>query len=664
LVKGEEKFMKKKLLAVFLALMTVTFGAVPMTVSAADTSDTSSDTVATQSSETITLNADNCNTSITVTSGQTVTLYLNNQTLTNTSGEDTITVEYGGTLIIEGPGTIQNTSSGKTMIYNNGTTTLNGDITLDRPNCYTEVKEETVNGKVVAKVYGNNTFYSIMNHGDMTINNVTIELPNDHNTSIIENGYTNYTSGNSRSGFVTNENSANPTLTINDANIVGGNVCVKNDDGGILTINGGNFSGGTSAINNWNIAEINGGTFSNTHDIYYRPYCLLLNHGYVTDDNENNKDKGQLTINGGVFTQNSLDDSIFYRSTTDDDCMNDVTINGGTFTGDLYPDGDLSDDSLNDLTITGGVFTQDVSEALADNLTLTTETIDGVTYYEIAPDDTTTTVVPEKYDINIGDTSNGTVTASSTSAEKDETVTLTVTPADGYELDTITASDANSTALELTENSDGTYTFTMPESDVNVSATFKAKAEEPEEPETPSEKKFTDVPEGAYYYDPVYWAVENGITAGTSDTTFTPDGICTRAEVVTFLYRQAGSPSVTGTSKFTDVASDAYYYDAVVWAEQNGIAAGTSETTFSPDQTINRAQAVSFMYRAAKATASSAENPFTDVEKGSYYYDAVTWSAENNITVGTSATTFSPEKSCTRAEIVTFLYRESQNTAS
>ena len=656
--------MKKKLLAVFLALMTVTFGAVPMTVSAADTSDTSSDTVATQSSETITLNADNCNTSITVASGQTVTLYLNNQTLTNTSGEDTITVDYGGTLIIEGPGTIQNTSSGKTMIYNNGTTTLNGDITLDRPNCYTEVKEETVNGKVVAKVYGNNTFYSIMNHGDMTINNVTIELPNDHNTSIIENGYTNYTSGNSRSGFVTNENSANPTLTINDANIVGGNVCVKNDDGGILTINGGNFSGGTSALNNWNIAEINGGTFSNTHDIYYRPYCLLLNHGYVTDDNENNKDKGKLTINGGVFTQNSLDDSIFYRSTTDDDCMNDVTINGGTFTGDLYPDGDLSDDSLNNLTITGGVFTQDVSEALADNLTLTTETIDGVTYYEIAADDTTTTVVPEKYDINIGDTSNGTVTASSTSAEKGETVTLTVTPADGYELDTITASDANSTALELTENSDGTYTFTMPESDVNVSATFKEKAEEPEEPETPSEKKFTDVPEGAYYYDPVYWAVENGITAGTSDTTFTPDGICTRAEVVTFLYRQAGSPSVTGTSKFTDVASDAYYYDAVVWAEQNGIAAGTSETTFSPDQTINRAQAVSFMYRAAKATASSAENPFTDVEKGSYYYDAVTWSAENNITVGTSATTFSPEKSCTRAEIVTFLYRESQNTAS
>jgi hypothetical protein len=641
--------MRKKLLAAFVAVMTVCLGLVPTvsadTTSTATSTDTASSTAVTLATEstttesTIDLSEDTTG-SITVESGQTVTLNLNGYTLSNDDDTDTITVEYGGTLIIAGPGTIENTSNSYANIYNNGTVTFNGEngtIYLTRP-------DDTGSNT--------NSYYTILNHGTMTIDNVNINVPDDNFSSMIENGYYNYSSGNARTGYVEGTNSANPTMTINSCTVVGGSACVKNDDGGILTINDGDFSGGLIALQNANQAVINGGTFTNKEDPESSPSCLIWNAGVSGSD----VDLGELTINGGVFTKNSEDDAIFYRSSSSPDS---VTITGGTFIGDLFPDGDVTSDDNNSIVISGGTFTQDVSDALAGNFKITTETINGVTYYEIA-DDTTTTVVPETYDINIGDTSNGTVTASSTSAEKGDTITLTVTPADGYELDTITASDASSNSLDLTENSDGTYSFTMPASDVEVSATFKAT----EDTSTTTDKKFTDVPEGAYYYDPVYWAVENGITAGTSDTTFTPDGICTRAEVVTFLYRQAGSPSVTGTTNFTDVASDAYYYDAVVWAEQNGIAAGTSATTFSPDQTINRAQAVTFMYRAANATASGTDNQFTDVEKGSYYYDAVTWSAENNITAGTTATTFSPEKSCTRAEIVTFLYRESQNTAS
>lgn len=172
---------------------------------------------------------------------------------------------------------------------------------------------------------------------------------------------------------------------------------------------------------------------------------------------------------------------------------------------------------------------------------------------------------------------------------------------------------------------------------------------------------FTDVKSSDYFYDAVNWAVSNGITKGTSDTTFSPDLTCTRAEVVTFLWRAAGEPEPTiSTTKFTDVDKDDYYYDAVLWAVEKGITEGTSATTFSPKMTVTRAQVVTFLWRSLGKTTVSSVNPFTDIKSSEYYYDAVLWAVKNDVTKGKTDTAFWPDYGCTRSEIVTFLYRAYQ----
>ena len=169
---------------------------------------------------------------------------------------------------------------------------------------------------------------------------------------------------------------------------------------------------------------------------------------------------------------------------------------------------------------------------------------------------------------------------------------------------------------------------------------------------------FVDVATGSYYEDAVDWAVENGITQGTDDTHFSPDGICTRAQAVTFLWRAAGSPEPeTRAMPFTDVPVGSYYYDAVLWAVENGITKGTSDTTFSPNMTCTRAQIVAFLWRSEKSPAAGTANPFADVKSTAYYAGAVLWAVKENITKGTTSTTFSPNADCTRAQIVTFLWR-------
>ena len=252
------------------------------------------------------------------------------------------------------------------------------------------------------------------------------------------------------------------------------------------------------------------------------------------------------------------------------------------------------------------------------------------------------------YAITVADAENGSATASRKSASKGTTITVTATPDKGYELDTLKVTDKNGDKVKLTEKN-GKYTFTMPASAVTVKATFTKTAENP---------SFTDVNDDAYYKDAVIWAVENGITKGISGTMFSPDAVCTRAQAVTFLWRAAGSPSPkTGAMPFGDVAADAYYHDAVLWAVENGITKGTSDTTFSPDVKCTRAQIVTFLWRAQKSPAVASVNVFTDVAADAYYVDAVNWAVANGITSGTSAATFSPNADCTRAQIVTFLYR-------
>ena len=175
---------------------------------------------------------------------------------------------------------------------------------------------------------------------------------------------------------------------------------------------------------------------------------------------------------------------------------------------------------------------------------------------------------------------------------------------------------------------------------------------------------FTDVAAGSYYHDAVLWAIEQGITKGTSDTTFSPNATCTRAQIVTFLWRAAGCPKPESQNNpFSDVQAGAYYSDAVLWAIENGITTGTGDGTFSPNATCNRAQAMAFIYRSEQAKGGGMEgqwmflNPFADVNLESYYGEAVMWAVANGVTGGTTATTFSPNANCTRAQIVTFLYR-------
>jgi len=170
--------------------------------------------------------------------------------------------------------------------------------------------------------------------------------------------------------------------------------------------------------------------------------------------------------------------------------------------------------------------------------------------------------------------------------------------------------------------------------------------------------RFTDVPFDAYYQGAVGWAVRHGVTSGVTETTFAPDAPCTRAQAVTFLWRAAGSPEPqSSVNPFTDVKTDAYYYDAVLWAIEQGITKGTSDTTFSPNATCTRAQIVTFLWRSQASPAAGAAHPFADVAGNAYYAEAVKWAVLEGVTSGTTATTFSPNDNCTRAQIVTFLFR-------
>lgn len=245
---------------------------------------------------------------------------------------------------------------------------------------------------------------------------------------------------------------------------------------------------------------------------------------------------------------------------------------------------------------------------------------------------------------------NGAVTVDPERARSGSRVTVTVTPDSGYKLGELVVTDKDGKKLELTDKGNGQYTFTMPSGKVEVAAEFVKEVEV---------SPFADVATDAYYYDAVKWAVEKGVTNGVSETLFGPDQACTRAQIVTFLWRAAGSPEPKSGSSFADVAADAYYAKAVAWAVENGITKGTSETTFHPDETCTRAQGVTFLYRALGKLAA-AQAGFMDVAADSYYADAVNWAAENGVTKGISETLFGPDGSCTRAQIVTFLYRAYQ----
>ena len=318
------------------------------------------------------------------------------------------------------------------------------------------------------------------------------------------------------------------------------------------------------------------------------------------------------------------------------DSKDGYTFNGWTISGKTYTT--LTDEALTDLS---GTTVQNAKASF------TQKSNNGGNHGGSGGSGVST------YPVSVTTPKNGKVSVDPRNAAKGAAVTVTVTPDSGYEMDKLTVTDASGKTISTTDKGNGKFTFTMPNGKVSVSATFKQTTV------TPPSTGFVDVPASAYYADAVKWAVEKGITTGTSATTFSPEASCTRAQMVTFLWRAAGSPAPKATTTaFTDLDKSAYYYDAVLWAVEQGITTGTSATTFSPNATVTRGQTVTFLYRFAGQPAVSGSSSFTDVNSSDYYAAAVQWAKEQGITSGTSATTFSPTNDCTRGQIVTFLYRQ------
>ena len=602
---------------------------------------------------------------ITIPSGKTITLDLNGKTLTNV---DDHTILNNGNLTITGTGRVDNISHAKGALYNKGTVVINGG-TFDRS------KE---NGKT-SNDSGSNSWYTIKNVGSMTIHDgATVQTAGNNAalgkfSSLVSNGYFN------ANDYNTNKGLDQPILTIDGGTFRGGLNTIKNDDRARLTINGGTFSNYYQAVvQNHNIAEITGGTFTAASDANTETYGIY-NCGCGAGI-----DLGTLTVSGGTFTgatyavaevssQNAIVNisggqfagtkAAIIKSSTSNAT---IAISGGKFSSDpsayVVGNGNTNivkrDGSEGAYTytvlaksgLTSGVYLTDPSGALASNYYVSS-TANGVwtVSYSAPSSGGGSSSSSRRYDVSAPSVKHGDVTVSPKSASKGDTVTITVKPDSGYELDTLTVKDASGSKIKVKDKGDGKFTFTMPASKVTVSAEFA-------EIET---LDFADVPTDAYYYEAVKWAAKKGITGGIGNGLFGPNQPCTRAQIVTFLWRAAGSPEPKTMSSFADVSMDAYYAKAVAWAVENGITTGTGDGKFSPDATCTRAQSVTFLFRAiGKLVDSKAE--FSDVLTDSYYANAVAWAVENGVTNGIGDGLFGPDNSCTRAQIVTFLFRAYQ----
>ena len=604
---------------------------------------------------------------ITIPSGKTITLDLNGKTLTNV---DDHTILNNGNLTITGTGRVDNISHAKGALYNKGTVVINGG-TFDRS------KE---NGKT-SNDSGSNSWYTIKNVGSMTIHDgATVQTAGNNAalgkfSSLVSNGYFD------ANDYSTNKGLDQPILTIDGGTFRGGLNTIKNDDRAKLTINGGTFSNYYQAVvQNHNIAEITGGTFTAASDANAETYGIY-NCGCGAEI-----DLGTLTVSGGTFTGatyavaevSSLNAAVnisggqfagtkaaIVKSSTS---KATIAVSGGTFSSDpsvhVVGNGNTnivkragSEDAytytvLAKSGLTSGVYLTNPSGALASNYYVSS-TANGVwTVSYSAPYSGGSSSYDPTYSVSTpSKTEHGTVTVSPKNASKGDTVTVTVKPDSGYVLETLTVTDKNGNELTLKDKGNGKYTFTMPAGKVEVKATFME--------DNSMLNFFYDVPNNAYFYEAVKWAVKNGITTGVGNDLFAPEQPCTRAQIVTFLWRAAGSPVVNYAMNMTDVAEDAYYAGAVRWALSEGITTGTGDGKFSPDTTCTRAQSVTFLFRAiGKLVDSKAE--FSDVLTDSYYANAVAWAVENGVTNGIGNGLFGPDNSCTRAQIVTFLFRAYQ----
>ena len=430
-----------------------------------------------------------------------------------------------------------------------------------------------------------------------------------------------------------------------------------NANGALTAINGGTIGNVFVNANAWSASNpgsftMNGGTVTNLyveHDANYGATFKYndgtIEHLYLSKENGNGQSievtpvKGVI-YNGGVKEQDLVTLTMKYN----DGATADSTYNVASGTTITLPTPRRSGYTFNGWYDGSKFYAAGASYTVSATVTLNASwsyISSGSSSY----DPTYSVSTPSK-------TENGSVTVSPKSASKGDTVTITVKPNSGYVLETLTVTDKNGNELTLKDKGNGKYTFTMPTGKVEVKATFME--------DNSMLNFFYDVPNNAYFYEAVKWAVKNGITTGVGDNLFAPEQPCTRAQIVTFLWRAAGSPEPKGAaSGMTDVVSGSYYEKAVAWAIENGITTGTTTSTFSPDATCTRAQSVTFLFRAiGKLVDSKAE--FSDVLTDSYYANAVAWAVENGVTNGIGDGLFGPDNSCTRAQIVTFLFRAYQ----
>lgn len=637
-----------------------------------------------------------CQEDVVIPAGKNIVLDLNGQTLSNSKDH---TITNNGTLTIQGDGTIDCTTHARGAVNNNGTLTISGgtltrSVDVPKTNSWYVVNNAkgatmTIDG---GEIIGNSTYSScVRNLGNATVSGGTIRQDKM--------------------------------------------IAFKNDDTGVLTVTGGKIISEDQAIQNWKTAEVKGGEIEGR--IYTWGYVekgqeyageTTISGGKVTGDvaavnydgqtakpdvkitgdaeiigslktcnydggkftDKNNDDGSKLTVSGGSFSQtvnkDHLDSTLkaelntgkgdvpySYYPTVNEAKEAAKKAGGGIVTDLTTPttktytvtlkfanDGETADQVLtvaeNGIVIlptptrsgryafrywTDGTNTYNAGDAytVTGNATLT-----AVWRYT----GSSSSGITSSYPVSVPRFDNGSVSVTPGSASKGTTVTITVKPNDGYELSKLTVTDQSGNRLSLNDQGNDKYTFTMPSGKVNVDAAF-SKIE--------TTMNFWDVKQGDYYYDAVKWAVEKRITEGTGANFFSPNASCTRAQMVTFLWRAAGSPAPKSTANpFTDVSASDYYYNAVLWAVENGITTGASADRFAPGATVSRAQTVTFLYRANGSPAANGAS-FNDVAADEYYANAVAWAVQNGITTGTGNGKFSPNADCTRGQIVTLLYR-------
>ena len=657
---------------------------------------------------------------VTIPADKTITLNLNGHTLVDSAtaqdknvAEDSRkhTITNNGTLTIldsVGTGVVDNVSHGRAALYNAGT------IVEIKGGKFTR----SVDNSTDATSAKGNSWYVVYNAENATINRISdgeFLAIGEFSSLFCNCGLINEISGGTftQNGFIAFKNEG----TVNK--ISGGTFssedesCIQNW-GSIGEITGGTITAGSIGIWNFSsdkynsvgkVGQISGGNISgstaairlNDYDTTYLNKPSTINKASVAVSGGNISGNLQvnanteLSVSGGSFSQS------VERKYLDQSLNAELKRTGGETPYSYYPDVAAAaaaaqpGDTVTDLKATTELkvtltmkyndgATADITYNVASGTTITLPTpahrsgytfngwYDGSKFYAAGASykvSVTATLNASWSYISSGSSSydptysvstpskteNGTVTVSPKSASKGDTVTVTVKPDSGYVLETLTVTDKNGNELTLKDKGDGKYTFTMPAGKVEVKATFME--------DNSVLNFFYDVPNGAYFYEAVKWAVKSGVTNGLSDTMFGPYESCTRAQIVTFLWRAAGSPEPKTASSFTDVPVSTYYAKAVAWAVENGITNGMTATEFAPDATCTRGQSVTFLYRALGKKVESSAN-FTDVKSDAFYADAINWAVANNVTNGTSNTTFSPNADCTRAEIVTFLYRAYQ----